>query len=282
MRGKVSSRYAPDRRGGPDEDDEDAQPWLMTYADAVTLLLAFFVLLYSISEIDVHKFSSFVEGLRAPFGTESGTGVLPENDGLTPLPPDPVAEPEELEEQIAELEAQLATFESGVDADTARAAAELAAQQRRLDEIEGDLSDTLEAAGLDDLVERRREERGLVVSIASDDVLFRSGSAEIGEAGLEIVRIIAESLTGVDNLVQVEGHTDDVPLSRDGYTNWNLSTDRAVAVLSSMIEEHGLSPGRVGAVGYGEYRPFTANDTVDGRARNRRVDVVVLLEEPES
>ena len=255
----------------------------MTYADAVTLLMAFFVLLYSISEIDVHKFSSFVDGLRAPFGTESGTGILPDNDGVTPMPPDPVAENDDPDEQIAELEAQLAALErASMDGDTALAAEQLAARQQRLDVIEQELSDALADHGLADHVERRREERGLVISIASDDVLFATGSAHIGVDGLEIVEVIAETLEQFENQIQVEGHTDDVPLRRPAYTNWNLSTDRAVAVLSRMIEEHGMSPDQVGAVGYGEFQPYASNETAAGRAQNRRVDVVVLDEDHRS
>lgn len=280
MRGKASSRYTPERRR--DHDDEESQPWLMTYADAVTLLLAFFVLLYSISEIDVHKFSSFVDGLRAPFGTESGTGILPDNDGVTPMPPDPV-ENDDPDERIAQLEEQIAALErASVDGEAARAAEELAARQRRLDAIEQELADTLEERGLADHVQSRREERGLVVSIASDDVLFATGSAEIGDDGLEIVQLLAETLENYENQIQVEGHTDDVPLRRPGYTNWNLSTDRAVAVLSLMVEQHGMTPDQVGAVGYGEYQPYASNETAAGRAQNRRVDVVVLHEDNRS
>ncbi|MBS3942377.1 MAG: OmpA family protein, partial [Actinobacteria bacterium] len=133
--------------------------------------------------------------------------------------------------------------------------------------------------GLDVYVEQRRENRGLVVSIATDDVLFALGSTEIGERGWEILGAVAQILGDFENGVMIEGYTDDIPLRRASYDNWNLSTDRAVAVLKVMVQEHGLPPEKVGAVGYGEHRPLVPNTDAASRARNRRVDIVVLLEE---
>jgi chemotaxis protein MotB len=267
-RGKHVGRYTPRRRG---DERDDNNRWLGTYGDMVTLLMAFFVLLYAMSEIDVIKFAAFVQGLAVPFGNVSAEGVMPASDGLLPDDPSIVAD------------------ERATDGDpsperpTASPAALAAAAQRaeaeaQLDELAQVLDEALEAAGVEDLVERRREERGLVVSISSDDVLFALGSTEIDPRGRRVVATIAEALGDFPNPVQVEGHTDDLPIRRSGYTNWNLSTDRAVAVLSLLIERYGLPPDRVGAVGYGEYRPIDDNRTSEGRARNRRVDVVVLLD----
>jgi chemotaxis protein MotB len=156
---------------------------------------------------------------------------------------------------------------------------QLADQQ--LDHFAAARARALTEAALVELVELRREERGLVVSIASDDVLFALGSTRIDAVGRQVIAVVARTLDGFPNPLLVEGHTDNVPLDRAGYTNWNLSTDRAVAVLSRMIEQHGLPPDRVAASGYGEYHPLESNDTSSGRARNRRVDIVVLVEEIE-
>jgi chemotaxis protein MotB len=156
--------------------------------------------------------------------------------------------------------------------------AQAVAAQQRLEEIAMALDEALRDEGLEEHVELRREERGLVVSIASDDILFALGSTDLGAVGRSIIQVVSDTLEDFPNPLLVEGHTDDVPLTRPGYTNWNLSTDRAVAVLSRMIERHGLSPDQVGAVGYGEYRPLASNDTAQGRYRNRRVDIVILLQ----
>ena len=301
--------------GKPKEDSRGR--WLTTYADAITLLMAFFVLLYAMSEVDVIKFTAFLEGLRDPFGNEAGDGLLPETDGLQPdltptnpaeeRPDDPdrVEDPEPgdtptNEELLEELEALRVLQREQQEQDgeellevppeqdiiqiTDDALARLERHrlsQLQLDEVEEALGDALQEDGLQIHVEMRREERGLVVSIASDDILFAPASTTIDEIGRDVIRVVAETLDGFPNPLFVEGHTDTVPLNRNGYTNWNLSTDRAVAVLSRMVEQHGLPADRVGAVGYGEFHPLATNDTPEGRSRNRRVDIVVLVEEVE-
>lgn len=304
--------------GKPKEDSRGR--WLTTYADAITLLMAFFVLLYAMSEVDVIKFTAFLEGLRDPFGNEAGDGLLPETDGLQPdlTPANPAQErpddpdrhdvseldhppmPEELLEELEELrvlqeeqreqqeqdgeELEEVPPDSDIIQITDDALARLERHrlsQLQLDEVEEALNEALQEFGLESYVQMRREERGLVVSIASDDILFAPASTTIDELGRDVIRVVAETLDDFPNPLFVEGHTDTVPLNRNGYTNWNLSTDRAVAVLSRMIEEHGLPADRVGAVGYGEFHPLDTNDTPEGRARNRRVDIVVLVEEVE-
>lgn len=269
--------------------EDSGTSWLTTYADAVTLMMAFFIMLYAMSEIDVMKFTAFIDGLREPFGNEAGDGLLPERDGLNPesLPVNPAeerpADPDRLDDEDLherpDPPADLPELDEPLPAEIIQVVERHAEAADQLDEIEESIDEALQEHGLDDLVEQRREERGLVVSIASDDVLFALGSTRIDELGREVIEVVSNTLDGFPNPLMVEGHTDDLPLDRGGYTNWNLSTDRAVAVLQRMIEEHGLPPERVGAVGYGEYHPLASNDTAEGRARNRRVDVVVLVEE---
>lgn len=284
MRSSVQARGSRSRRPRGESDDAGGQRWMTTYADAVTLLLAFFILLYAMSEIDVMKFTAFLQGLRVPFGNVAGDGLLPESDGLQPefdpVPPgDPIELPERPDRRLDQPDRLGPDVFGQVEPEVVEAAFDLAEAQEQLDAVEEALEHALEEAGFELLVERRREERGLVVSVSADDVLFALGSTEISEVGREIIAVVAEALGQFPNPIQVEGHTDNIPLTRPGYTNWNLSTDRAVAVLSRMIEEHGLPPTKVGAVGYGEYRPLESNDTPEGRARNRRVDIVVLLEQ---
>jgi chemotaxis protein MotB len=262
-RGKTRpGSFSPNRRGRNNEDDSNR--WLGTYADAVTLLMAFFILLYAMSELDVAKFAAFVQGLQQPFGNEAserlpdGGGLLPDSDGLQPEQSPPPRE---------------------IVSNEVVAAAQQASIRHDLAKVRDAIDEALEAEGLEDLVEQRIEERGLRVSIASDDILFALGSTEINRVGRKVIRTVARTLDSFAHPLMVEGHTDDVPLERPDYTNWNLSTDRAVEVLSLMVERHGLPPERVGAVGYGEHRPLNPNSSASSRARNRRVDIVVLLEE---
>jgi chemotaxis protein MotB len=149
----------------------------------------------------------------------------------------------------------------------------------QLDKVRKEIKGALEANGLRaDVADFRHDERGLVVSIASDDILFALGSTEINPFGRKVISTIAKVLADKPNRVLVEGHTDNVPLRRPNYSNWNLSTDRAVAVLSALIDDHRLSPKRLSAVGYAEYRPRVANDTKANRSLNRRVDLVIVLQ----
>ncbi|HSK21938.1 MAG TPA: flagellar motor protein MotB [Egicoccus sp.] len=248
------------RKGG---DDGGGDRWLATYGDLVTLLMAFFVMLYAMSEVDIQKFAAFVEGLAIPFGNNSAEGMMPESSGLLP-------------ENNGLDETQRASEDIDVDPEAAR---EYAERVKQLEDISEKLQKALEKEGLDIYVEQRRENRGLVVSIATDDVLFGLGSTEIGDRGRQILGAVAEILGDFSNKVMIEGYTDDIPLRRASYDNWNLSTDRAVAVLKVMVQEHGVPPEKVGAVGYGEHRPLVPNSNSENRARNRRVDIVVLLEE---
>jgi chemotaxis protein MotB len=258
----ATARSGNARRGAKSSDD--GAGWLTTYGDLVTLLMAFFVLLYAMSEVDIAKFNAFITGLAVPFGNDAGEGIMPEHEGLTPEPAPDVVPPVELTPDVSEMLERAAAAEASL---------------AQLDEVEAALDAALAEAGLSDYVEQRREERGLIVSVASDDVLFALGSTDISPIGERVIETVTVTLGEFHNDVLVEGHTDDIPLRRGSYTNWNLSTDRAVAVLSRMVGEHRFSTDRIGAVGYGEFRPLVDNETRANRSRNRRVDFVVLRDD---
>jgi chemotaxis protein MotB len=141
--------------------------------------------------------------------------------------------------------------------------------------LEAHLREQLRAAGLLRRVRFEIGPRGLVVAVATDQVLFATGSAHVSPLGRRIVATLAPTLRELSNPILVEGHTDDVPLHRGGYDNWNLSTDRAVAVVHLLQYVFGIDPHRLSAIGYGEYRPVATNLTEAGRALNRRVEIVI-------
>jgi chemotaxis protein MotB len=123
----------------------------------------------------------------------------------------------------------------------------------------------------------RTEQRGLVVSIVSDDVLFAPGSADLGGSGQAVLDAVARALVELPNQVAIEGHTDDTPIATGRFpSNWELSTARAATVLRYLTERRGVPARRLVAGGYGDQRPLDTNDTPAGRARNRRVDIAVL------
>lgn len=250
------------RRQAPAEA-EGGEAWLTTYADAITLLLAFFVMLYSMTTTDVQRFREFVQGLAEPFGNESvRNGLLP--DGPSVIGPggetsDPI---DTLSERTPVQLEDAPVVQPTADHDA-------------LDDIRSDVGTRLRDADLADAVDYTRVERGLVISIRSDDVLFDTGSSTIRPEGRRVLRALAPSLRNLPDHIEVEGHTDNQPFVGTSSDNWQLSTDRALAVLRLLVG-FGVDPATVGAVGYGEFRPRASNATSTGRSANRRVDIVIV------
>ncbi len=277
MRGKRSGQYSPGRPTDDEGGGDDSSRWLGTYGDAITLLMAFFVMLYAMSEVDAAKFEAFVAGLQDPFGnTAASDGLLDMSPGIVGDAGDTVPgdTTNPIDEQLSSL---LPVPEREPDPD--QPPADMATQDvRQLEGVRAAIEASLASAGMLDLADFRFDTRGLVMSLATDNVLFASGSTAISPLGRELVAAVAAPLRGFGNDVFVEGHTDDVPLDRRGYSNWNLSTDRAVAVVELILADHGFDPDRLGAAGYADNRPLTANDSDAGRATNRRVDILIVAE----
>jgi chemotaxis protein MotB len=241
------------RGGGGGGGGDDSQRWLTTYGDMVTNLLGFFVILFSFSQVNPQAFGEFVEGLAETTfqNTAAESGKLNGGAGL------------EVEGQTPEE----------------AAAEELKVSIEGLREAAVEIESALSAAQMGGLVNYKIDHRGLVITIGTDAVLFETGSTELSASGRALLATMAPVLAKVPNDIRVEGHTDDVPLDRGGYSNWNLSTDRAVAVLNLLYQVHQVDPNRLVAVGYGEFRPVAGNESPQGRASNRRVEIIVAVPE---
>lgn len=233
---------------------DEGPGWLATYGDLVTLLLAFFVMLFAVSSVEAQKFEAFLTGLGQFDNAAAAPGVWP---------------PSAAEAPIFSLNANIG--QGSLD-EEATAADEALREQERIEE---ELAQAVEAAGLTDSLELRPDPRGIAVALTTDNVLFEIGSAELTASGHEVIAHIADVLQALDHDVTIEGHTDDTPLNRAGYSNWHLSTDRAVSVVQAFAVQHGIAPTRLSAVGYGEHKPLDATDSPEARARNRRVEIVV-------
>ncbi len=291
-------------RKKPEEPNE--LRWLTTYADVVTLLMAFFVMLYAISQVDQTKFQLFVSGLADPFDNpavsegllNSGTGFVGADQGDGTSDFESFGAPALLDGlpavEVIEEHDEMGAYEpndniddeegddEGVDEDPGAGGSEgLVVSDEELVEVRDAIQLALEDAGLAGVVDFELTSRGLVIAIATDHVLFASGSAEFGSGGDAIVAAIAPTLATFENDILVEGHTDTVPLDRFGYDNWNLSADRALAVLKALTGWEGINPARLVATGYGEYRPRASNETDEGKAANRRVELVVVVDRGE-
>lgn len=247
---------------------DDKARWLITYGDLMTLMFSLFVVLYGISKADQVKFQKFLSGLGAlgnPAAT--GEGVLPAGSG--------VAGNGGGEAVVGWEDVATAAGPDVADRGGWGMEGPHFATRTELPLIQEELQEALERVGLADHVTFRIDERGLTVAVTTDRVLFATGSAEISADGRRIIAAIAPVLDRLTNPVFVEGHTDNVPLQLPHYNNWNLSTDRAVAVVRLLQERFGIDPRRLAAVGYGEFRPRASNATARGRDLNRRVEVVI-------
>lgn len=233
--------------GRPKKSGDDGGPgWLLTYGDLVTLLMAFFVMLFAISSVEEQKFQAFLSGLSQFDNPAAELTVTPIGEPRTDAPsPIPAAVP---------------------------------ISPAMKEDLGKRVTDAVNDAGQPGTVSIEFERRGLAVVVTTDDVLFASGSANLTDRGRVIMAALAPELRDLGKDITIEGHTDVVPLNRGGYTNWNLSTDRAVAVLNDLVGTHGFEPSRMSATGFGEHRPRDTSGTVEGRARNRRVEIVILTD----
>ena len=268
--------------GGGGHGGGDAR-WLVTYADLLTLLMVLFLVLWVISTIDLKKFEEFKQGLGA-FGNPAAGETVPSPGGASPPATGELAGPGTADPAALTIETATATTTLAAPTAPTVPGAEApptssvppVLDATGLAAAAADVEAAIAAAGLPDIVEVTSEERGLVVRIASDDVLFDSASADVTPAGAQILAVVAPSLLGFSNQIVVEGHTDHRPLRREGYDNWDLSVDRAVSVIKLLRDGFGLPPERLGAAGYGDQRPLDAGDDDAALARNRRVEIVVL------
>ncbi len=233
------------RRG---EDKENLERWLLTYADLITLLLAFFIVMYSMSRIDAKKFGKMSEALSGAL--HGGQAAIRVGDDLGMAPGKGVLKVGHLMTIGRKIQDKFSIID------------------RKLGRPENERPVSTEVT-----------ERGLVIHIM-ESALFESGSAELHTRAKETLDLIAVDLTDVKNHIRVEGHTDNLPISTDKFpSNWELSSARATEVVKYLIENHRIPPGKVSALGYGEYRPIRPNNNPENQAKNRRVDVVVLTRE---
>jgi chemotaxis protein MotB len=232
-------------------EDHVDESWLIPYADLLTLLLALFIVLYAASNVDKVKYNEIAAAFNEVMGPSGIVGFIHgiEEGGFTlPFP----------------------------DAGLEEGGGEGGNEDRDIEDLQLVLMDLLEEAGLEGQVVTSIDERGLIVSM-SDAVLFDSGSAEIKPEYREVLIGVGEAMNRLHNFIRVEGHTDNVPMNSAMFpTNWELSVGRAARVVRLFIEEANVPSYKLSAVGYGAYRPVADNDTVEGRAENRRVDIIIL------
>jgi len=223
--------------------------WLQSYGDMITLILCFFVLLFSMSTLDAKKWQVVSQSLQEALG-----GTPREGEGLSEgdLPAlEEIVQGHETEKENQDLK-------------------ELMELKRKIDEY-------VKEKGLEDMIATEIQEVGLVIRITTDEVVFDLGSAVLKPLALAFLDHLAPLIRETKYEIWVEGHTDDLPI-QPGFiypSNWELSTARASAVIRYLIERWGYDPGRLSAAGYADTKPRFPNDSPEHRALNRRVEIVI-------
>ena len=217
---------------------EYGNSWLITYSDMITIILCFFILFFTMTAEE----ASLLETIKESLTTEI----------------------EDLSEKNIKLEKEKDTLTEL-----------LLGTDENMDSNEN-FMDFLESNNLLDSVNIIEEERGLVIRF-KDGVLFGSGKASISEGGYEILNEIADKIQGIPNLIVIEGFTDNIPIQTSDFpSNWELSVARAIGVARFMIDDMNIEEERISVSGFGEQRPIDSNETEEGRANNRRIEITIL------
>ena len=249
------------------EDRENHERWLVSYADFITLLLAVFAVMYAISQVNEGKYRKMTNSLITAFAKEA--------ERRQPLIIAPEAVPERIETPSAPAPE---TIDPRTEKATRFAEAKLR-QHEKLQRIARDIVAAFAPLVEDGQVRVMQSERGVRVEINAN-VLFASGEAALHTESSKALRAVAQVLQNGDQVIQVEGYTDNKPITTARFpTNWELSAVRATSVVRLLIDS-GVHASRLTAVGYGENHPVESNDTEEGRTRNRRVTLMILSSLP--
>lgn len=241
------------------EEHENHERWLVSYADFITLLFAFFVVMYAISSVNEGKYKVLSNSLTNAFKNttaEPGGQPIAIMQGAPLIPPKPIAKPDKLPDK------------------------KKVEQRQKMKNIAGDIMQALQPLVAQGKVRLLETSRGVTIEI-NDSILFPPGQSRLQTASISAMLAIAQVLATSDFPITIEGHTDNVPISTPQFpSNWELSAMRATTVLR-LFNDGGVGAERLTAIGYGETRPLETNTTVEGRARNRRVSILIDSNRPE-
>lgn len=242
-----------------EEEHENHERWLVSYADFITLLFAFFVVMYAISSVNEGKYkvlsNSLVNAFKNTTAQPGGQPIVV-IQGAPLLPVKPVAKPDKAVDQ------------------------KKVEQRQKMKNMADDIKNALQPLIAQGKVKLLETSRGVTIEI-NDSVLFPAGQAKLEPASMSAMLAIAQVLAASDFPITIEGHTDNVPIATPQFpSNWELSAMRATTVLR-LFNDGGVGAERLTAIGYGETRPVDTNTTPEGRARNRRVSVLIDSNRPE-
>lgn len=233
------------------KEKDDTERWMLSYLDFITLMMIFFLMMYAISNVDTKKSQTLANSLKIGFNSGNGENVIAVSDSSNSPP-------------------------TVIDQQNTQNDSDSVAEEEKLSDVKKKVDDLVNNSELKGSVTTSIQERGLIISF-NDSVFFNSGQSTIKPDWQGKLISISKILNDIDNYIHVEGHTDNVAINNDYFhSNWQLSAVRAANVVEFLISKGNVKPERLSSVGYGEYRPVKDNNTEDGRAANRRVDIVIL------
>ena len=249
------------RRKIPDDADNHER-WMVSYADFITLLFAFFVVMYSISSVNEGKYKTLSNSLGEAFSNKHQQGSVMDlvDIGAPPTTIQPIS----LENPtIAEVEKRRELSE------------EILRERRQLSHVSDQFEAVLQPFIDDNLVAVKRNDYWIELEMNSE-LLFLSGEAALSKRAVPVLKKIAEVIKTLPNAINVEGHTDNLPIDTVEFpSNWDLSSARATSVVMEFVKE-GIRPSRLSAIGYGEFHPIADNSLEAGRFKNRRVALILM------
>lgn len=237
------------------EETGSSGGWLTTFSDLMSLLLTFFILLFSMSSVSEAKFSSASQSIQKALVGETGGSTILDEAGISNL-----------------------NTGDGTGGNTNEESNDIPQQVTRMYE---EALAIIEAEGIGDQISVSSDQDGVYLDI-QESILFDSGQAQISAIGQDTLDSLAELLQSSNNDIIVEGFTDNVPMNSIKYpSNWELSAGRAMSVVRYLVEENNIESSRMSGRGYGEFNPVVPNDTDENRAKNRRVNIVLVYQPEE-
>lgn len=252
-----------------EQPSEGAPEWMATYSDLVTLLLCFFILLFSFSTVDKKTFTEISASLANSLLNLNGGDSILQSSSNSIISIDFAnitnsgASAREKEKYIEAAEEMVVDAQQQI-------------KDRNIDDAKNRLRDTISEKGISDKVQVVEEKDFLLIRLDSE-VFFDSGSAQIGSEGMKLLSSLAVILRNVDNEIMISGHTDNIPIHNSQFnSNWELSTARATNVVTFFVNTEKLNPVLFTATGNGEFKPIGDNKTAVGRQQNRRIEIRIM------
>ena len=254
----------PRRSRHEEEEHENHERWLVTYADMLTLLMVLFIVMFAMSQVDDAKFNALRAGLAEGFGSSSS--FMAGSDSFLQDQPEQTNP-----EIVASQDFQSATTPQKAILD------EAARENDRLEQIRQQVENTLRQHGLSEDVQMSIDDRGLVISLVSRHVVFQADVADLSPRGQRVVDVLAPVLRQLPDSLRIDGHTNQVKVHPRYYaTDWDLSAARAVTVLRRLNETGGVPAARLSVAAFGHEKPLVDPSKPGSQQVNKRVDIVVL------